>query len=322
VSGFEASGSRGDLESPPAEAPADPPDTAPRRRQSYFSSDSDEPVESPIDALFAETHFKDYEGEPLVGPIPDELNPFSSPAAAAASSSSAETAASSANTTPTVSERISRARQSLSRPSRAGRSGGTAPRGPHEPFSKNQKILFWVAGAVIAILLLAVLFAIGTRLAQRTTSQPVVATTKSASATPTPTPTPTPTGAAAVGVHKWGDLRGGECVDPFTTPFAEKFTVVDCAAAHPAQMVARGTFPAAPAAYPGLEALQSQINLLCTAPGVIDLAAAGAYTDIQVQAAYAASAAEWKDGQHDYFCFVNRAGGDTITGTVAGTPAK
>ena len=141
--------------------------------------------------------------------------------------------------------------------------------------------------------------------------------------TPTPTPTPSPTGPAAAGVHQWGDLRGGECVDPYSNPFAQKFTVVDCAAPHPAQMVVRGTFPGvATAVYPGLESLQSQINLLCTAPRVIDLVTAGAYNDIQFQASYAATTDEWTKGQHDYFCFVNRSGGGPITGSVAGTPAK
>jgi hypothetical protein len=208
---------------------------------------------------------------------------------------------------------------------------------PHEPLSKNQRILFWVAGGGLAALVLILLFVIGTKFAPHTEPTPAAAISKSPSVTPTPTPTVAPAGPAAVGVHKWSDLRGGECLDPFTNPFAENFTVVDCAVAHPAQLVFRGTFPAAapasPAAtpspsagatdgdYPGLEALQTQINLLCTAPGVIDLATAGAYSDIQFQAAYAANAAEWKSGQHDYFCFVNRSGGEPLTGSVAGTPA-
>ena len=180
-----------------------------------------------------------------------------------------------------------------------------------------------MAGGIIALLVLAVLFVLGTKIP--TATPPVAATSKSATPvpTPTPTPTPSPTGPAAAGVHQWGDLRGGECVDPYSSPFAQKFTVVDCAAPHPAQMVVRGTFPGvATAVYPGLESLQSQINLLCTAPRVIDLVTAGAYNDIQFQASYAATTDEWMKGQHDYFCFVNRPGGEPITGSVAGTPAK
>jgi hypothetical protein len=142
-------------------------------------------------------------------------------------------------------------------------------------------------------------------------------------------------GPASLGSHRWDELRGGECVDPFATAFAENFTVVDCGAPHAAQLLLRGTFPASAALdaspapptpsppvddYPGLAALQSQITLLCSAPGVIDLAAAGVYNDIQFQASYAATAAEWKGGQHDYFCFANRSSAKPITGSLAGTP--
>lgn len=265
------------------------------RPEPYFTSDSDDDLDpqSPIDSLFGETEFKDYEDEPLVGPIPARLNPFASVAPEASAGP-----VTGPNETPAVA------------------------RPPRGPLSKNQKLLFWVAGGVIALLLLAVLFVIGTKIPVAPT--PVAATT---SATPKVSPSPTPTlaatGPAAAGPHLWSDLRGGECVDPYTNPFELRYTVVDCAAPHPAQMVFRGTFPGeATVAYPGLDALQSQINLLCSSPGVIDLATAGAYSDIQFQASYAATAEEWTKGQHDYFCFVNRSGGEPLTGSVAGTPAK
>jgi hypothetical protein len=301
-----------------------------RPAEPYFSSDSDDDVDptTPIDSLFGETQFKDYEGEPLIGAIPGRLNPFAaspfaaspsiaSPFAASPSAASPSAAGpfagfgSSASAEGPLAEGVALPSRSASRESRA-------------PFSRNQKLLFWISGAVIALLVLALLFVIGTKIAPA--PEPVAATR---SAAPKASPSTSPGaiaatgGAAAVGVHLWSDLRGGECVDPYSTPFDLRFTVVDCAAPHPAQMVFRGTFPGeATVAYPGLDSLQSQINLLCTAPGVIDLATAGAYSDIQFQASYAATAAEWTKGQHDYFCFVNRSGGEPITGSVAGTPAK
>ena len=189
------------------------------------------------------------------------------------------------------------------------------------PIWRNPRILIWTGSTLVAVLLLVGLFFLGTRLSS--SAAPVPAPTKTATATPTPTPTPTPTaapvvtGPAAAGPHKWNELRGGECVDPFSSVWAETFTVVDCAAPHPAQMVFRGTFPDAPAAYPGAPALQAQINLLCGSPTVVNLAAAGAYANIQVSASYAADAAEWAEGQHDYFCFISRAGGEPLTGSVA-----
>jgi hypothetical protein len=217
--------------------------------------------------------------------------------------------------------------------------GGTAappPRKKGDPLPRSQKTLLWVAGSLVAVLILVVLFLLGTRLPA------LLGTAPAAIATKTPTATPTPTAAVAAGpvapgLHKWSDLRGGECLSPFTSVWAETFTVVACTTPHPAQMVFRGTFPpiaavpsaastaspaatatpATPGGYPGIAALQAQINLLCTAPGVIDLSAAGAYTDIQFQASYAASEQEWNNGQHDYFCFVTRKGGGLLSATVA-----
>ena len=282
------------------------------RPEPYFSSDSDEDLDpasssasfdhsqfdSPIDSLFGETKFRDYEGEPMVRPIPAELNPFAG--AAPVASASARNAS---PRTPPVEG---------------------PPRGPPAPFSKKQRLLFWLAGAMIAllVLVLAVLFVVGTKVPPA--PAPVAATMSAKpKVSPLSTSIAVPTGHAAVGSHLWSDLRGGECVDPYSSPFELNYTVVDCAAPHPAQMVFRGTFPGeAAAAYPGLDALQAQINLLCTAPGIIDLATAGAYNDIQFQASYAATTEEWAKGQHDYFCFVNRSGGEPITGSVAGTPAK
>ncbi|CAN5479241.1 hypothetical protein BH10ACT6_BH10ACT6_13030 [soil metagenome] len=192
--------------------------------------------------------------------------------------------------------------------------------------SRTQKALIGAACAVVALLALLVLFFLGTKLPTLLASSvPVPSPSPSATATraPTPAPTPTPTaGPVAGGVHGWNELRGGECLDPYTSPWAEKFTVVDCAVAHPAQMVFRGTFdPATTPTFPGADALQAQISLLCAAPGVLDLAAAGQYADAQVQGSYPVTQAEWTAGQHDYFCFVSRSSGQPLTGSVVAAKA-
>jgi hypothetical protein len=191
-------------------------------------------------------------------------------------------------------------------------------------FTKQQRLLLWIAGAALAIIVLLILFLVGIKSAPNTVSAPVVTPSPSVTMTPTITPTPTvaATGPVAAGVHKWTELRGGECLQPFESPWAESFTVVDCATPHAAQLVYRAAFPGADAAagavaYPGAPALQAQINLLCTAPGVIDLTAAGTYTDVQFQASYAATSQEWTKGNHDYSCFVSRSSGEPITATLA-----
>ena len=84
-------------------------------------------------------------------------------------------------------------------------------------------------------------------------------------------------------------------------------------------MVHRGEFPEDPLApaYPGLEELQKRINLLCTAPTIIDYAAAGTAKDIEISASFAVDADEWDDGNREYFCFVSRTGGAELTTSVA-----
>jgi hypothetical protein len=153
------------------------------------------------------------------------------------------------------------------------------------------------------------------------TATPGPGSTLTPGSTPLQAPTPTPApavGPIAAGVHGWDELRGGECLDPYTSPWAETFTVVGCAVAHPAQMVFRGTYDSGTAAtFPGAVALQAQISVLCAAPGVLDPAAAGQYADAQVQGAYPVTAAEWASGEHDYFCFLSRSSGQPLTGSVA-----
>ena len=196
--------------------------------------------------------------------------------------------------------------------SAAGAARGTAG------ITKTQKILMWVAGALVALLALLALFLLGTKLTGLLGPAPVVVA--GPTATTTPTPTEAPLGPVAPGEYQWDSLLGGECVNPYQGPWQQKYTVVECDSPHSAQMVIRGTFGpddgfATP--YPGLEALQSQVNLLCTAPTVIDYAKAAAYTDIQFEASFAATADEWLSGDRDYYCFVSRGSGGLLTEDIA-----
>ncbi|MEL4319150.1 hypothetical protein WJX64_09055 [Leifsonia sp. YIM 134122] len=204
----------------------------------------------------------------------------------------------------------------------AGGSDGGTPTPPTDTPSVDRRRL-WIAGGLVLLVVLVGLFFLGTLLPKMFAGAP--APTPTASATPTPTPTPTPTvappvtGPAAAGEHPWDQLGGTECIDPYAGPWAETFTVVDCAAPHAAQLVYRGTFGGdATTAFPGEEAIASQINLLCSAPGVIDLAAAGAFPDLQLQGSFPVTEEQWTSGQRFYYCFVSRSGGEPITASVAG----
>ncbi len=201
-------------------------------------------------------------------------------------------------------------------PPAGGAKPPTPPKTPGAPIPRVQKVLLWIAGSLVAVLALIALFLLGTRLPAALGPAPAL--------TPSPTPTPTPTlivlppGPLSPGEYQWDELLGGECLDPFESAWQDRYTVVDCATPHPAQMVFRGLFTdAADVQYPGVEELQKRINLLCTAPSVINYQVAGTAQDIQVSASFAASAADWDAGNRTYFCFVNRSSGQTLTASVA-----
>jgi hypothetical protein len=199
----------------------------------------------------------------------------------------------------------------------AGTGNGETPSG------RRTRLILIAAVAAIGAAGLLLAFLVGTRLAPAA-PPPVATRTASASptpvatATPTPAAEPIPTGAVAPGTYEWNRLGGGECLDPYISPWEREFTVVDCAAPHPAQLLARGAFDGdATAPYPGEQALTAQLNLRCTAAAVLDLGAASAYADLQFQAAYPAGAEQWTAGDRAYFCFVSRSSGQPLTGSVA-----
>ena len=166
------------------------------------------------------------------------------------------------------------------------------------------------------VLALAGLFFLGQSLVGGEAA-PVAGVTSSAA--PAPTETTEATGPQPVGVHPWDTLFGGECLQPYVSPWEEDFTVADCATPHAAQLVYRGSFAGdAAAAFPGEAELAGQINLLCSAPGVIDLAAAGTYPDVQVQGSYPITEEQWADGARSYYCFVSLASGGPLNASVAG----
>jgi len=194
----------------------------------------------------------------------------------------------------------------------------TRPRLEREPLSKTQRTLLLVAGGLVAALALIGVFAIGV-------ANPGIL--PAAEPEPVQTSAPAPVAAApavgplAPGTYAWDELLGTECLDPWTSPWAEEFTVVDCTAPHPAQLVSRGIFgDEAYAAYPGVEALQARMNLLCTAPTSIDYGVASALNDVQVSSAYPVTEEQWDAGQRSYFCYVTRSGSETLTVSLAPVP--
>ena len=198
---------------------------------------------------------------------------------------------------------------------------------------RSQRILIGVAIGLGVLVATIAAFIIGLRLpglvdiGPAGASAPVISARAEPSAEPTPelTPEPPPTeepvplsGPLAAGVYDWDALAGGECLEPYLDPWQEEFTVADCAAPHAAQLIAVGTLPGEEvSAYPGEEALAALMPELCRAPGVIDLATAAAYRDLQVEGSYAVSAEDWAAGERRYGCFVTRSSGEPLTGSLS-----
>lgn len=200
-----------------------------------------------------------------------------------------------------------------------------------DPLPRSQRILIGVAVGLGVLVAMIAAFIIGQRLPGLVGVGPVGASgpaiSASSPASPGASSRPEPsstealdpaTGALAPGVYDWDALVGGECLEPYIDPWQEEFTVADCAAPHAAQLVAVGALPGEGAsAYPGEEALAGQVSALCQAPGVIDLAPASAYRDLQVAGFYPVSAEGWSSGERRYGCLVSRSSGEPITGSLA-----
>ncbi len=195
---------------------------------------------------------------------------------------------------------------------------------PRTPLNRTQKILLWVAGSLAALLVLVGLFALGTRIPDLLGPAP------GAEPTPTPTPTPTetvePVGPVEPGVWWWDELLGGECLEPYVDAWQDEYTVVDCAEPHGGQLVAKLPVPLPEdvteyGPWPGEEALASQVAIQCGGRGVVNLEAASEWEDVQQQGAFAVTAEQWDAGFTDFLCFVSRASGEPLTGSLAVPPA-
>ncbi|PPG03747.1 hypothetical protein C5C18_14360, partial [Rathayibacter tritici] len=215
-------------------------------------------------------------------------------------------------------------RTSRSARSRPGsRERESAPVGPSLWRTLSRRRLLIALIAAGAVILLAVLFAIGIAVGSagdQPDPQPAPAVSETpANATPAPTGALPTVGPLPAGTWAWRAMLGGECVQPFDSVWAEEFTVVDCATAHSAQLVAKAELT--DAAFPGQEALAVTVSSLCQAQGVVNISAAEAYGDVQVSGAFPVTQEQWDAGERSYYCFVNRAGGGELTGSLAGSPA-
>ncbi len=237
----------------------------------------DESLEaSPLDALFGEAAFVVYEEAPIIPPPPR--------------------------------------RQPAAGPGQELVAVPMAPRRPRAPITKAQKVLIGVAWRAPR----------GARAHRALRARHAVVVGVPAAggrgirlSPSAPSGGPLAVGPVAPGPHAWDELRGGECLDPFENAWQDEYVVVDCTGPHAAQHVFRGVFDdPSGTVYPGVDELQSRMTPLCTSPTVIDFAVAGTVPDLQLTASFPVDAEQWDRGDRDYFCFVDRAGGEPLTGSL------
>jgi hypothetical protein len=195
--------------------------------------------------------------------------------------------------------------------------GDGSSRPPAAGVSGVQRVLLIVLGSVLAVLAIIALFFLGTRLPDFFGPAPAVT---APSASPSPSASPViAVGPVVPGDYHWDELLGGECLDPYTGPWQDDYTVVNCANPHPAQLVRTAEFPipdTGPEPYPGEEALQATALVRCRAPGIF-APSVSALKDAQIQVSYPVSAEDWDAGNRRYYCFVSRTTGEPITGDIA-----
>lgn len=270
----------------PPRSPDDFPDDVPGAAASLLPLAPPEQQPSELDDLFAASRFREYSADPVGARGPGGAPRDPAPGAALAGALPAPAAA--------------------------------ATRAVSSAIGRRQVLMMWIAGSAVALLALATLFFVGTRLGE-----------VSAEASPEPTatiptePEPEPTlplGPIEPGEHPWSALEGGECLIGFEGAWAEEFTVVDCEEPHTAQLVLLGPLadqdPAS--AFPGAEQVAVAAQAECLAPGAIDLDAAGEMRDLRVSATYPASGADWEQLPRLVGCFATRSSGEALPGDIAG----
>jgi hypothetical protein len=269
---------------PPVAPPTVAPPVAPTPVPDAAASAPTEAVDShDIDDIFGDHAFREYDDGPLIGQIPRPAIGRAQQAAQPATRKQVRSASSSS-------------------------------------FTTTHKVLVGVAAALIGALALVALYLAGTKVSAsgEPEQQPVAATTLTQTPTPSESVAVAAVGPVAPGTYAWDELLSSECLEPFTNAWEQEYTVVDCETPHTGQLTTRGTFEGE--AFPGVDTLASQINLLCASTKVINYKKAAAYDDIAITASYSTTEAEWNAGLHDYYCFVSRTSGDLITGTIARKP--
>ena len=120
------------------------------------------------------------------------------------------------------------------------------------------------------------------------------------------------------GTWPFDELRGGECVLGYSGAFAAEYTVVPCTSAHDAELVRAILVSSTPSEpFPGEEAMLASARELCSIDGLVNMVVAEGYSDLVLEFSYPVTEAAWDAGARVVYCFVSRAQGGTLIGSLA-----
>lgn len=129
-------------------------------------------------------------------------------------------------------------------------------------------------------------------------------------------PRPTPTLVATAPTRPIGSIEAGDCLQTYDSKWADGYPVVDCSRPHIAQLLADGRLPQpAGSAFPGTDALDTQVGDLCTP--FLDWHWVAVWNeDVQLDLRYPDTAAKWATGDRTYYCIVYTFSRHELTGSA------
>ena len=187
------------------------------------------------------------------------------------------------------------------------------PRLTSTPTGQNIFVGLMVLATLGVVALLGGAFVLGNNVAGAATEEPVAV--EQAPAEPEisfPTLSGEPLGP---GPTDWLELRGGECISPFSGAFDEQFVVVPCAGSHQAQLARTVLLSSDPLEeFPGEAVVAAKAREFCALDSLVNRDLVVEYSDLVVEFAYPVNTQQWDLGQRGVYCFLtstSRSGFDS-----------
>ncbi len=168
-------------------------------------------------------------------------------------------------------------------------------------------VSLWLSGTIVTLLVWAGSFLLGSNLAntQETSEVEVAEPTIEVSLSSLGPPSLAP------GTWNWSELRGGECLQNFSDPFAESFLVVSCELPHNAELI-HATLISQNILdpYPGISSVVAQARQQCDLVEKIEIGKVAQFRNLQIAYSYPVSSVQWDRGERGVYCFIYSESGE------------